>query len=396
MLQWKKNLYISWVTQILSLTGFGFMMPFIPLYIQQLGVSSENRLRLWVGLLNAVPSLAMGVMAPIWGVLADRFGRKLMILRAMIFGTIIVGCMALARNVHTVFLLRIAQGLFTGTITAAATLVAAGTLRHKMSSAFGLLSSSTFIGLSFGPFIGGVTAEVFGFRVSFLIGSSIIFCGFILVLIFIKEPKSTVESNRAQRGRFSWGLLFSAPFSILFVVIFMERFSRMLPQTFIPLFIQQLRATPKGVSAITGIISAAAGLTTALAGLTLAHLGDKHDKDRLLSVFFAAAAVAAFPIFLNENLVWFTVFYLVSIYFVGAINPLLQSQLSTMTHPNNRGAVLGLQTSAGSVGWFFSPLAGSAIAIYLDLKYIFLFFSISLFLSFMLLIFVQRKKENDL
>jgi MFS family permease len=100
------------------------------------------------------------------------------------------------------------------------------------------------------------------------------------------------------------------------------------------------------------------------------------------------------PIFLKEKLVWFTIFYLVSIFFAGAINPLLQSQLSTMTHPNNRGAVLGLQTSAGSVGWFFSPLAGSAIAIYLDLKYIFLFFSISLFLSFTLVFFVHRMNRK--
>ncbi len=98
MLQWEKNLYISWITQILSLTGF--IMPFMPLYIQQLGVSAESKLRLWVGMLNAVPSLAMGVMAPIWGILSDRLGRKVMILRAMIFGTIIIGCMALARNVH--------------------------------------------------------------------------------------------------------------------------------------------------------------------------------------------------------------------------------------------------------------------------------------------------------
>jgi DHA1 family multidrug resistance protein-like MFS transporter len=394
MLQWKKNLYISWVTQILSLTGFGFMMPFIPLYIQQLGVTADDKLRFWVGMLIAVPSLAMGVMAPIWGILSDKLGRKLMILRAMISGTIIVGCMALATNVATVFILRIAQGLLTGTITAAATLVAAGTPRHKMSSALGLLSSATFIGFSFGPFIGGVAAEVFGFRVSFLIGASIIFCGFVLAMVFIREPTSQIESKQSQRVRFRLDLLFTAPFSILFIVIFMERFSRMLPQTFIPLYVQQLRATPKGVSAITGIISAAAGLATALAGLTLTRLGDKHDKGRLVSIFFAAAAAAAMPIFLKEKLVWFTIFYLVSIFFAGAINPLLQSQLSTMTHPNNRGAVLGLQTSAGSVGWFFSPLAGSAIAIYLDLKYIFLFFSISLFLSFTLVFFVHRMNRK--
>jgi len=365
-------------------------MPFIPLYIQQLGVTAPERLRFWVGLLDAVPSLAMGVMAPVWGLLSDRLGRKLMILRAMIFGTVIVGCMAIAGNVETVFVLRIAQGMLTGTITAAATLVATGTPSNKMSSALGLLSSSTFIGLSFGPLIGGVAAEVFGFRVSFLIGSSIIFIGFVLVLIFIKEPKSTLMSGRTDKVRFSPGLIFTAPFGTLFILILMERFSRMLPRTFLPLYVQQLRATPDGVSAITGAISAAGGVATALASLTLTRLGDRHDRSTLLRIFFAAAGVAAMPIFFKQNLIWFTVFYLVSLYLIGAIYPLLQSQLSTMTHPSNRGAVFGLQTSAASVGWFFSPLAGSAIAIYLDLRYIFLFFSISLFLSFVLLSFLRR------
>ncbi|UCF96039.1 MAG: MFS transporter [Spirochaetaceae bacterium] len=395
MFQWKRNLYVSWLTQILSMTGFGFMMPFIPLYIQQLGVTAEGDLRFWVGMISAVPNLAMGIMAPLWGILSDRLGRKLMILRAMLFGTIIVGCMALARNVATVFILRIAQGLFTGTITAAATLVAAGTPRHKMSSALGLLSSSTFIGFSLGPFVGGVAAEVFGFRVSFLIGGFVILCGFFLALIFIKEPKSSEGSSRPHKVKTSLRLLFSAPFGILFVIIFMERFSRMLPQPFMALYVQQLLATPRGVSAITGTISAAAGLATAIAGLTLTRLGDKYDKGLLLAIFFAAAAVTALPIVLKENLIWFTGFYLVSIYFIGAVNPLLQSQLSTLTHPNNRGAVLGLQTSVGGVGWFFSPLAGSAVAIYLDLKYVFLFYALSLLLSLLIPLYLQSKKTKN-
>lgn len=382
MIQWKKNLYISWCTQVLSLTGFGFMVPFLPLYIQELGVTNENNLRLWVGLLTAVPGLAMGVMAPFWGFLSDKIGRKPMILRAMAFGSLIVGLMAVAPNVQTVFALRLAQGMLTGTITASATIIAAGTPGSNLSSALGLLSSSTFIGLSFGPFVGGVVAELLGFRISFIVGSIILFVAFILVLIFINEPQSTTSLIEPKRVRLSFRILTKMPYKVLFIAIFLERFSSMMPQNFIPLYVQQLREIPKGVSAITGTISAAAGLVTGLSCLTLVRLGDRYNKTTLISILIGAAAATAFPIFIYKNLVWFSVFYLISIYFLGAISPLLQSQVSALTHPGKRGVILGLQTATGCLGWFLSPLLGSVVAIYTDLNYIFLFFSVSLFTAF--------------
>ncbi|MBA7646127.1 Multidrug resistance protein MdtG [subsurface metagenome] len=386
MNQWQKNLYILWFTQFLSLTGFGFMMPFIPLYLQELGISSSTELRIWVGLITAIPSLFMGVMAPLWGILSDRIGRKIMILRSMAAGAIVVGLMGLVGNVETVFILRLCQGLFTGTITASATLVAAGTPGRKLSYALGFLSSSTYIGFSFGPLLGGLAAELLGYRRSFFIGSIVIFTGFILVLLFIREIKTEVEAPVPEVRSFSLKALVMPPFVILFLLILLVRFCRTLPNPFIPLYVQEMRAAIQGTAAITGIIIASTGLATAVSGLTIARLGDRYNRVSLIGLFLGIASLSALPIFFTRSLLWFVLFFPLAFYFIGAVEPLLQSHLSANVPPRNRGILMGLQTTAGSIGWFLSPLTASAISIYLSIKHIFIFFSLSLFLTFLVIV----------
>ena len=169
--QWRKNLYLAWFAQILTLTGFGFIMPFIPLYMSELGVTDPRTLKLWVGVTAAFPMVGMALAAPFWGMISDRFGRKLMIIRALVSTMILAVALGLARSVETVFVLRMLQGLFAGSVTAATALVAAGTPSAHLTRSLGLLSSATFIGHSVGPLIGGISANLFGFRTSFFIAA---------------------------------------------------------------------------------------------------------------------------------------------------------------------------------------------------------------------------------
>ena len=147
------------------------MLPFIPFYIQEVGVTDPVQVRLWVGLTSSGTAITLAIMAPIWGILGDKWGRKLMILRAMAAGALILFLMSLAKNVQTIFVLRLIQGLFAGTVTAAATLVAAGSPKEKLSYSLGFLASSTFIGFSLGPFFGGLAAEYLGYRRAFHMGN---------------------------------------------------------------------------------------------------------------------------------------------------------------------------------------------------------------------------------
>ncbi|MFW6313814.1 MAG: MFS transporter [Spirochaetota bacterium] len=385
---WRRNLAFAWIAQILSLSGFGFAFPFIPFFIQELGVTDPEELRLWTGMIASAPALSMAIMAPIWGLLADRMGRKLMMLRAMLFGAIILAGLSLSQTVTTVFVLRVAQGLFTGTITAAATLVASGTPPEKMSSALGLLSSSNFIGISVGPLLGGLASELLGYRQSFVIGAVIMMIGFLMVLLFIRETREDIESDTGAAGsrasspppeqRSSRQILLSAVMLGSLVMLLLLRFARALPVPFLPLYVQELLGGLKGAASMTGVVSAARGAATALAAVTITRLGDRHPKMKIATVLLLLASVFSVPVALAPTLGWFTVLIVIATFFLGGIEPLLQAQISELAPPRRRGFIFGIQTTVGNVGWFAAPLVGSAVSIRYGVNMIFLALAIFL------------------
>ncbi len=386
MERWRKNLYITWFTQILSLSGFGFMLPFIPYFFQEVGVTGADEVSRWVGLAASLPALTMGAMAPVWGYLADRIGRKIMILRSMLAGSLILLGMSFAVNPETILILRIAQGLFTGTITASATLVAAGTPAARLSYALGILSSSTFIGLSVGPVLGGITAELIGYRAAFRAGASILFIGFILVFFLIREttadaPRMTPASSKVKPGI---PKEVGSGFALALFLLFFVRFCRSLPVPFLPLYVQEMRGTIEGASAITGAISAFTGIATALAGFTVARVGDRTNKLQLITRLLLGAALVSAPLFIMPTLWSFSAVLVIAAFLIGGVEPTLQSFLSEHTDPDRRGFVFGVLTTVGSLGWFFAPLVGSSVSIRFGLRYIFLVYAGALGIAFMI------------
>jgi DHA1 family multidrug resistance protein-like MFS transporter len=291
-------------------------------------------------------------------------------------------------------------------------LVAAGTPKERLSFALGFISSSNFIGFSFGPFFGGFAAEFFGYRISFLIGGSILFLAFVLVLFFIKEPYSAeggvdekdekeISDGRAgspqnngnisgEKEEFSLKSVFRGFLLVILLLVFLMRFIRSFAQPFFPLYVQEILGRLEGASMNTGIITGLAGLATALAGITLGRLGDKFDKIKLISIYLILGAVVALPLFFARSLFLFAVFLIATRYFLGGVEPLLLSVLGVNTPPGRRGVVFGIQTFAGSMGWFFAPMVGSSISIGLGIRYVFLFHCLGIaFAFFMVLLFRQ-------
>lgn len=121
MINWKRNLAILWIGQFLSIMGFQFGLPFAPYYIQSLGITDPVALKMWVALFAAAAPLAFAVFSPIWGALADRFGRKSMLIRAYLGGALVLSLMGTVHHAESLITLRILQGALTGTVTATQT-----------------------------------------------------------------------------------------------------------------------------------------------------------------------------------------------------------------------------------------------------------------------------------
>ncbi|HAK44536.1 MAG TPA: MFS transporter [Spirochaeta sp.] len=403
--KWRKNLYTVWFTQFLSLMGFGFGMPFLPFFIQDLGVTDPAELKMWTGILSSAPALAMAIMAPVWGLLADRVGKKLMLTRAMIGGTIVMIGLGTAQSVYAVLVFRIMQGLLTGTVTSSAALVASGTPDKNLSYALGFVSSSTFIGWSFGPAVGGLIAEHFGYRLSFFIGAGIVCFGLILVLLFIEEPTALMAGRKPLKDgpikddihtpASKAGLKMITPFVlVLFVLFFFIRLSRVLPAPFLPLLVQEMRGTITGSARITGILSGGIGLMAAISGLTLARLGDRMDRLHLLSVLIGAGVLTSALVPVIPGFTILIISQLLTFFLIGGVEPLLMSITSEQVDSTNRGFLFGIQTAVGSLAWFSSPLLGSRISIAYSTRTVYLLFSILLGVTFLISLIVRRRASK--
>ena len=162
-IDWKRNLAVLSLVQVLSTLGFGLIFPFLPLYVKELGTTTGGSLEFWAGMVFSVQAFTMMIASPIWGSVADRSGRKLMLERATLGGAVIVAAMGFAQSAEQLALLRALQGATTGVIAANNALVASQTPRERTGFALGVINMARWAGVAGGPFVGGVLGEFFGF-----------------------------------------------------------------------------------------------------------------------------------------------------------------------------------------------------------------------------------------
>jgi len=228
---WRKNLYASWIAEMIAITGFNFVMPFMPFYIQELGITDVGKAAQWAGILTGVPAIVMTIFSPIWGSLADIYGRKIMVERAMFGGAISIFFMASVVNVYQLLFFRILQAALTGTVAACIALVSSSSPSHKMGYSLGLMQTAIFTGTCIGPLLGGVIADNFGYRNSFHITAMLLFIAGLLVFFLVKEdfhplPKKEISSNNFWKNL---RIVFSSrQLVIMIFVFFLVQFSVMI------------------------------------------------------------------------------------------------------------------------------------------------------------------------
>ncbi len=194
---WRKNLYILWATQFLAMVGMNLVVPFLPFFIRELGVTDPDELARWSGLVFSGPFVLSFIATPIWGALGDRYGRKNMVVRA-IFGLAVSQLLVgFSQDVIQLFIFRIVQGAISGFIASSLALVSTNTPREKVGYALGLMQSASAGGMVLGPFVGGLLADLIGYREIFFVTASLCTIGGVVV-VFLRARSST-RSRGAPR-----------------------------------------------------------------------------------------------------------------------------------------------------------------------------------------------------
>ena len=203
---WKKNLWVCWFGVFIVSAGMSQMGPILPLYIAHLGVHGRASISQWSGVVFGINFVSLAIFSPIWGALADKYGRKPMILRASLWLAIIMTCMGFVHNIYQLAGLRILQGALSGFQAAVITLVATQTPRERSGYALGIIYSGRVGGTLLGPLFGGCLSEIVGFRGQFITIGIMDFMAFIALLILVKEQKFSV-AKRVYGFREVWGNL---------------------------------------------------------------------------------------------------------------------------------------------------------------------------------------------
>jgi MFS transporter, DHA1 family, multidrug resistance protein len=372
VVNWKTNLIVIWLSQFLSITGFCFALPFTPYFIQQeLGVQEPDALSFWVAICSAATSCSLAIFSPIWGALGDRFGRRIMLIRANFAATIVVALMGFVHTVEALALLRFLQGIFTGTVTAAQTMVAVHTPAHRSGLALGSLSSAVFCGGIAGSLFGGLVAEHIGFREAFFVGSGLLFIAGMLVLVGAREQftRPAAQGRAAQSAANSKLKGLVAPILTITIVV---AFARQFDAPFVPLLVQDINITIDGASLWTGALQALGGLAGLLSGLVVGPLADKIAPSRIAAVAALGAGVLMAPQAFATGFTALFAARFAMMFCAAALDPVLQIWLVQVTPAERRGAVFGWSATARSVGWMLASFASGGVALIQGIRPIFI------------------------
>ena len=360
---WQTSLYVTCVAQATAMLAFGFVLPFLPLYLKEIGVRPDSAVVFWSGALVTSTGISLAIFSPIWGALADRHGRKLMVLRSMLIGGLIIALMGLVQNVEQFLVLRILQGVFTGTIAAATALVAGIVPRERLAWSMGLLQTSVYVGISAGPVLGGLIAQAVGIRGTFFVAGAMLAVAGIFVWQFVHEH-FTPPSMTKRPGFFQTvGIGLRSPILMpLMVTLLLVQLSTAIVFPMLPLFVERLSSATDPVKLYAGLAFGATAVFSALAALFYSRLVDRSGYRRILILACFGAALFFLPQAFVQNIGQFLLLRAGLGIFFGVLIPATNAIVGLSTPPELRGSAYGLTSSATAVGNAIGPLLGSTIA----------------------------------
>lgn len=368
---WQRNLAVLWIGELIAIAGFSVTLPFLPYYVQELGITGVNQVAFWSGLVTAAQAVTMALIAPIWGSLADRYGRKIMVVRAMFGGAVVISAMGFVGNVYQLVILRAVQGTLTGTVPAATTLVASNTPTKRRGYALGLLQMSIYLGSSVGPLLGGLIADSLGMRAAFWVTGGLLFTAGVLVSLFVHEEFTPVEKSlhkgaedQASKPRLLDGLLLvlrTRALLVVFGIRVLMRTALRIVGPIMPLFVQQLAGPDAKVASLTGTITGLSSATSAVSAIVFGRLGDRVGTRRILLGCGAAISVLYGLQGWVSTTAQFLILRVLAGAFMGGIVAATSALLAELAPKDRFGAVYGINTSLTAAANGAAPMVGAAL-----------------------------------
>lgn len=379
---WRRTLWLMMLIQGLMSAALTALTPFLPLYLVQLGVTDPASLAWWSGCIVSVNFLVAAAVSPLWGALADRFGRRAMVLRSSLAICLFTALMAAATDAWHLLALRALMGAFSGFSATAIALVATQVPEDRLGYALGWLSSGQLIGALFGPIVGGALADILrDYRFVFLWTSALSGVAVLVVWRFVREPAAARRDGRDGRSE-SLPRDFAVKQLVpLFVVLLLVQFATRAVQPVVTLFVRELNGTSAYLSLLAGFAFSVTGPADLMASPFLGKRSDVLGYRRVLLISLVGAALCTIPQALSHNLWQFILGRFGTGMFVGGLLPTTNALIGRLVPSARRGRAYGITASATFLGSFLGPFTGGAVAAAFGIRLVFVLTGILLLIN---------------
>ena len=367
---WERNLIVCVFGSFTTIVAMTLLLPFLPLYVEQLGLSDHAAIVQWSGIAYGATFFTAALTAPLWGRLGDRYGRKLMLIRASLGMAVAMSLIGMAHSVWELVGLRLLTGLLGGYASGSMVLVAAQTPKARSGWALGVMSSGIMAGNVVGPLIGGALPPLIGIRATFLLAGAVIFVTFLGTTFFIREEKRPPLATGKSRG--GWAAIpDKRPIVAMFATGVLLMIANMSIEPIITVYVAQF-VVPAQVTFIAGIVMSAAALGSILSSSQLGKLADRVGHWTIIIVCLAVSAVLLIPqAFVADGWQLIVLRFLMGVA-LGGLLPCIASVIRHNVPETIAGGILGYSVSAQYVGQVVGPLAGGYVGGHIGMRAVFL------------------------
>ena len=376
-----RNVWIITASMTVLAICYTMIIPFLPIYLLELGVPKDD-VALWSGLVFGITFLIAGIMAPIWGKIADNKGKKRMALRAGFAIAVSYVLIGMVNNEYELLLGRAFVGFANGFYPAAMTMVSLSVDEKQVGRALGIFQTGLILGNVVGPFLGGAIESIVGMRPVFYVSGIAVFIATLAVLFFVKEPKlqsagdagkaQSAQPNKSTSLREDFKAVREQPVLVrLLWIFFFIQCAIMMLQPILSLYVGDMQGTMEGAAIISGTILSIGGLAGSLTTNLWVRLGERRGYFRTISYCMLGSGVVLLLQSLPVGIWWFGVLQVLIGSCIVGINPSLSAAVTLNTDPSFRGRMFGMTTTAQQFGSMVGPVFASIVSTYIGISYVF-------------------------
>ncbi len=366
---WKMTLTILTAASVLMSLSYTMLIPFLPMYLLEELKVVQKDVNLWSGLVFSVSFLISGIMAPIWGAMADKKSKKLMAVRAAVLLAVSYGLGGIVQNEWQLLAVRAFQGFAAGLWPACLAIISSSVPKDKLGFSLGTMQSGMTAGGVLGPLLGGLLAEAFGMRATFFLGAAALFIISLMIIFKVREPKKKkVVKSGALRPKTN--LLKVPVVQRMLITAGVVQMTILLLQPILPLYVGELQGSMDRLVLVSGILFSVVGLSGVIASPLWGIAGQKWGYRPVLYLALLGSAVFGMVQAIPDTIVPFGAWRFVGGLAFAGIFPAINAVLTHSTGPEDRGRIFGLSYAAQQVGSVIGPIAGGMFAMWFSIKFV--------------------------